>query len=58
LSTVDLANPSAFVDGAQHEGLAELRRTARHDPYDRTVANYKPSLKARILLLIRQFVSF
>jgi len=28
LSTVDLANPSAFVDGAQHEGLAELRRTS------------------------------
>ena len=28
MSTVDLANPSAFVDGAQHEGLAELRRTS------------------------------
>jgi cytochrome P450 len=28
LSAVNLADPTAFVDGAQHEQLAELRRTA------------------------------
>ena len=28
MTAIDLANPSAFVDGAQHEQLAELRRTS------------------------------
>lgn len=28
MSTVNLADPSVFVDGAQHEQLAELRRTS------------------------------